>query len=45
MWLNQDSVERARITTPLNFATVPTTIYWGSRQAGDRQVDATYDEP
>lgn len=45
MWLTQDGAERARITTPLAFATVPTNVYWGSRQAGDLQVDATYNEP
>jgi hypothetical protein len=45
MWLTQDGVERARITTPIAFAVTPTNVYWGSRQAGDLQVDAAYDEP
>jgi len=45
MWLTQDGVERARITTPLAFAVTPTNVWWGSRQAGDLQVDATYASP
>lgn len=40
-----DGAVVAQIAAPMTFTVIPANIYWGSRQAGDRQVDACYDEP
>jgi len=33
------------ITTAINFATVPTDIYWGHAQDGTKQADASFSAP
>lgn len=40
-----DGAVVATIVQPPNFAVVPTVVYWGSRNAGDRQVDAVFINP
>jgi len=35
----------ATVVSPVDFTTVPATIYWGLLQAGGRQIDAVYKEP
>ncbi len=40
-----DGVQRINIVQPVNFTTVPTTWYPGSRQALDRQIDAVFGAP
>jgi hypothetical protein len=42
MTLRIDGVTRITITTPINFANIPTIIYWGADQTGALQVDAVF---
>ncbi len=45
MTLKVGGVVKITITTALSFATTPTTAYWGQAQTGNKQADATFDEP
>jgi hypothetical protein len=45
MRLLQDSVTVAQIATPINFATVPTIVYWGNSQGGNRGGDSVFSAP
>jgi hypothetical protein len=44
MLFKVDSVTKITITTAIDFGgTPPSTVYWGSNQAGANQLDATFD--
>jgi len=45
MILKIDGVTRITITVPINFANIPTIIYWGTDQTTALQVDAVFKAP
>ena len=45
MVLKVDNTTRITITQTVNFSTVPTIVYWGSKQDGTCQEDATAAAP
>jgi len=45
MQFRVDGVPVATVANAVDFAVVPTIIYWGLLQAGGREIDAVYKEP